>query len=198
MALCATGVLAEDYSTYLQMLRSNKYNLDAVVSERFVKIDAPAEWWALIDKETFNGQDSLNHTFTLFAGAVTTIATNMGWGDLRDLDRNNGYDGSSPLLAPMMDSWNGKIQFHVVISCKPDPKSVQGVKDSLDRLLAPFCSTYYFKPRGGKAMVNVNLDAKASKMSCKVSKDGNTYDVVLPVYATYSQSDLETALKRGM
>lgn len=190
--------MAQDYSTYLQSLRSHDYHLDAAVMERFVKIDAPAEFWQMIDAEPFNGQYSLNHSLGLFAGTVTTIASNMGWGDVRDLDRNSGYDGKSPLLAGMMDQWSGKIQFHLTVPFKPDAKSLEGVRDSLDRFFAPFQSTYFFKPRGGKAIVNIRMDPKATKMTCNVSKDGNTYDLVLPVYARYSQSELEERLKRGL
>ena len=41
----------------------------------------------------------------------------------------------------------------------------------------------YLKPRGGKLQMNISFDSKAKDFSGKVSKDGNTYDLVFPIYA---------------
>ncbi len=56
----------------------------------------------------------------------------------------------------------------------------------------------YLKPLGGKLQMNISFDPKAKDFSGKVSKDGNTYDLVFPIYAgNMSNWKFEELLKKG-
>ncbi len=188
---------AEGKAALVQGFRSANANLDAEIIDRFISIKASPAFWSVIDSESFNGQYTLSHWFANLAGSISSIATNMEWGDVRALDKNSGYNGKSPVVLSMLDDWKGKIAFSVDLGFEPDPAQVGTVINNLDLTLAPMTSTYYFKPRGGKAFVNIKVDPKATQSSVKVSPDGNTYNVILPAYVSISQSPLEDGLKKG-
>ena len=130
------------------------------------------------------------------SGTVPKIASNLKLGDVVELDDNSGRDGKSPLVADMIDSWKDKIRIAVAIDV-PDLETAKKAFENLDLVMAPLESSYTFLPRGGKAFINITADAKASAVSCKVSPDGNTYDIRIPVHASFSQSKLEDLLKAG-
>ena len=189
---------AEGKAQLIQALRSRKYVLDAMVLERFVTIKASPEVWAEIGSETSTAYGSFNDFFTSLNGIITKIADNMGWGDVRDLDQKNGFDGSSPLVASMLDSWKGKMTFTVDLTSKLELKSKYKMIDNLETVYNPLSFITYFKPRGGNAFVTLKADPGAAKASVTVSKDGNTYFVNIPATATCSQRDLESGLKKGL
>lgn len=197
LALPSAAQDAEGKAALVQGFRSANANLDAEIIDRFISIKASPAFWSVIDNESFNGQYTLSHWFANLAGTVSSIATNMEWGDVRELDKNSGYNGKSPVVLGMLDDWKGKIAVSVDLGFQPDPAQVATVISNLDLILAPMSSTYYFKPRGGKAFVNIKVDPKATKSSVKVSPDGNTYDVVIPAYVSISQSSLEDGFKKG-
>jgi hypothetical protein len=190
--LVASLAYAQDLSELRQMLAvSQKRPVHAQVVEKLctLKVSPQAFDYLMNDKDGQLAALSLGNT-------LIAVANNLGLGDVDALDRNNGYDGKSPLVADMIDSWKGKVSLTLVIP-QTDPEEIKKGIYQLSGAPAVFQSTNYFLPRGGQAHITWTLVTKAPEVACKVSKDGNTYDVTVPVHATLSQDKLSELVKKG-
>lgn len=192
IVLCCLPALAQDRKAELVQVLGQKKPVHAQVIDKLVTLNlSPAAWDYLIT-DTRDGQPMALG----FANTLIGIALTMGWGDVDTVDRNAGYDGKSPLVAEMIDSWKGKMALAVAIP-QTDPEDVKKAVYQLSGVPAPFQQDFIFKPRGGKAFLTWTCDSKAKELGVRISKDGNTYTVICPVNASMSQSALETALKEG-
>lgn len=155
---------------------------------------SPEAWTTILDPNSNKHRQVLRMT----ADTLIVVALNMGWGDLKQTDRDGGYDGKSPLLPPMVDSWKGKLSCSIEIPAGLDDKGRDKAIENLEYILSPMQNSYYCKPRSGKFLLSVSVDAKAPKMRFSMSKDASQFHFVLPAYATISQSDVENCLRQGL
>lgn len=167
--------------------------LQGLVVERLFEFQFNEKWWSyMLEPEPFNdGRKELK----ILAQSVTTMAKNMGWGDLNGLNSKTGNRGDSPLLEKMVDSWKDKIHVTVSLQHDYDDKSLKQTLDNIDYLGFPIQSQA--KPRAGKFYLHISLDPNASDLKGSVSADGATYTFVLPTYASYSQGKAENVMKLG-
>lgn len=171
---------------------SKRWPVNAQIAEKLMTFKySPAAWEYVLDPSGEGAQTMVN-----LSGTVGTVAKNLGLGDVVKTDDSQGRDGKSPLVADMIDSWKDKVRFTVAVDV-PDAATAKKAFANIDIVMAPLESTYNFLPAGGKAIVNIAADPKASDVSCKVSSDGNTYDIKVPVHASFSQSKLEELLRVG-
>lgn len=176
------GVSADDFS--------------AEIVSRFVTIEANSAWWdRLLDPET--SRDGAMHEMSNLALMIVRVAANLGLGDAVEVDRNSTYDGKGPLFLAMLEGWKAKVGVHLVLDFVPDDASAATALTNFDTVLEPFASPTYCKPRGGKFQLNLRFEPKATNYKLTVSKDGTTYDVLLPVHAEVSQSYFEQSLTSG-
>lgn len=196
LSSCQFGAFADDNKAELSnLLRNERYYLESMVLDRLVEIDASPQWWERINDPTQSGQYSTRTAFRVLVHSLMDVAKNMGWGDLSATDYSGGYNGSSPLLPEMVDSWKGKLSLKVVL--KDEPKTEDGLKASianLDYLANPVSNDYYNHPRSGKFLMYVQLDAKQPKAKYTWDKARTTFTVVIPAYGSVSQSEMERML----
>lgn len=193
--ICSAPALAQDDNTTAlrrMIAVSKRWPVNAQIAEKLMVFKlSPAAWEYILDPESDGAQ-----TVTNLAGTVADVADQMKLGDVVTLDRNSGYDGKSPLVADMIDSWKDKVRFTIAVDV-PDAETAKKAFANIDYVMAPLTNDYYFLPAGGKAIVNIAADPKATDIGCKVSADGNTYDIKVPIHASFSQSRLEELLRAG-
>ena len=193
LALLTTSWAQEEQSALYRVIGvSKRWPVNAQIAEKLMIFKySPAAWEYVLDPSSEGAQTMVN-----LSGTVAVVAKNLGLGDVVSTDDNQGRDGKSPLVADMIDSWKEKVRFTVAVDV-PDAATAKKAFANIDIVMAPLESSYNFLPAGGKAIVNIAADPKASDVSCKVSADGNTYDIKVPVHASFSQSRLEELLRVG-
>ena len=196
LVLCWLPAQAEDENkaSLIQLIQvGHNSPVEAMILQKHATfVLSPAAWTYINDPAQ---KDARNQIRTL-GSMLNTVAANMKWGDAIELDRKQGNDGKSPLTAEMVDSWSGKLALTLNIELT-SPDELAKAFANVGYLYQPTTNDYFFHPRGGKALLNVRLDRKAAKVDCKVSRDGNTYQVTLPVHGRVSQMELQDAYSGG-
>ena len=166
--------------------------LDALIIDRHVEFEmTPAAWDFILNSPDRDLASARNLGYLL-----RDVAYNMGWGDVQTADSNSGGKAKSPLVTNMVDSWKDKMSLKVKVDVK-DPEAVEKAFEQINLLSGAFTNDYYFHPRGGKALITVLVSESAAEQSVKVSPDGNTYELVVPVHAWFSQSGAREAMAVG-
>lgn len=194
----ASSVLAQDESRaqLIQLMKTtDRSPLSAMAVDRLMTLKfAPDVWQQVLDANN----NEPRHNIVILADTLIMLANNMGWGDLVSVDRNGTYDGTSPLLPPMVDSWKDKLSATVSIPAGLDNKGKETAWQNISYMCAPIQSTYFCKPRSGKFFLTITVDPKATDLRFSLSKDAAQYQFALPAYVTISQYKVENALKQGM
>ena len=194
LLLLTVPAWAQDRKAELaQALALIRYPLEAQVTEKLMTYKlSPAAWDYALAPEN---KDTLI-TLSNLASTLCIIATNLKLGDVKGLDSNSGNDGKSPLVADMIDSFKGKLDCSVTLELT-NPEEIKKAFTQLSYCLAPLQNDYCFHPRGGQAHLSFVADRKATGIGVKVSKDGNTYAITVPVHADVSQGAMQELLQRG-
>lgn len=168
--------------------------LPAMVIDRLFTLNLPPEGWASM---TAAENTEPRHLLRTVGDAMITVACNMGWGDLVATDRDSTYDGKSPLLPPMVDSWKGRLSCTIILPPGMDAEAREKAWTHISYLLPPMTNPAYCKPRSGKFLLVMRVDPKATDVGFHLSKDGTTYSFVVPVHADVSQLKVQTLLQSG-
>jgi hypothetical protein len=128
---------------------------------------------------------------------MVEMAIKMGWGDLKPLTRRTSTpQEGNPLIDQMIDSWKGRMSLKLVCNFKPTGEP------AMRKALSNLCAVAHpleeerVKPKSGKMFLTVTASPTASTYSVKASSDGTTFDIVVPVYADYSQDGLTSAFAK--
>jgi hypothetical protein len=196
--LTSTSAFAQDKEMLGNLMRNERSYLQAMVLDKLVTIEASPKWWERFCDPTQSGTGTPRHNLIILLGGLMSVAQNMGWGNLSELDYNSGYDGKSPLLVDMVDSWKGKLSLNLVLKDEPStPEGISNAHNNLSYLVSPMSNDYYCHPRSGKFLLSVRLDNKLPKGKYTWNKPMTEFTAVLPAYSTISQGDVETMLKVG-
>ena len=109
-----------------------------------------------------------------------------------------GSKGDAPPVLEALDSWKGKVGFTVTLPPGLDEEKKEQVMSNYDLINGVVGWKATCLPRGGKFFLNVTTSLKATEAQGSVSKDGNSYEVILPVYARITSGQLETIFAKGM
>lgn len=191
--LSAVSLAQDQKSQLAQALKSDGSPLEAAILMHMVDLDMDPGWWALM----LDPSDSKSARLELriFLTGIRDLGTNMGLGELAELDDDTGGKASSPPVLAMLKAWQEKIKVKVNIKFKPDDATTKNTVNGLDRMAYPIGTVA--KPRSGTMNLTVTFDPQVVKMTGTSSPDGGTYDIKLPVYSSWSQSKVDDIMKRG-
>jgi hypothetical protein len=186
---------AQDQAELLRNFRNSwsGYAIQAELFERYVKVNASPDWWAFLCSNRDGGYALVNLT-----RGILDQAPNLGWADVKTLDEGMGSRGDAPPVLEALDSWKGKVGVTVTLPPGLDDEKKKQVMSNYDLINGVIGWKATCLPRGGKLFINVSTSLKASEAQGSASKDGNTYEVVLPVYAGITSGQLENIFKKGM
>lgn len=160
---------AQDLATFLETLTPAR----AGVFRRAVVIEASPSWWVYLNQNSRSFAPGL-------AGGLVRLAKNMnlghqpeGWGDRISVN----------------------LKFPPTIN---DDISRQKILENLNYVPQPMVNPGYCLPRGGRFTLNVSFDPRSTMLAGNVSPDGNTYNLVSPIYATLYTSQLQEFFKKGL
>lgn len=194
--LLSSVALAQDKEELLRAYRNSwsGYPLEAALFQRFVEVEGDVDWWGyLVSNPTRHSPQ-----FVALAGSLANVANNLGWGDAQIMNSNLGGLADAPPLLQMLDSWKGKLAIRVKLPSGLNQEQKDNYLDNLALLNSPMGNNYVCLPRGGKFFLNVSFNAKATEAGGNVSKDGNSYDLVMPSYARIYTSQIERVFQKGL
>ena len=186
---------AHDQSELLRNFRNSwsGYAIQAELFERYVKVNASPDWWAFLCSNRDGGYALVNLT-----RGILDMAPSLGWADVKSMDEGMGSKGDAPPVLEALDSWKGKVGVTVTLPSGLDEEKKKQVMSNYDLINGVVGWKATCLPRGGKFFLNVSTSLKASEAQGSVSKDGNSYEVVLPVHAGITSGQLENIFKKGM
>ncbi len=185
---------------FLTILRGPlKYPLEANIMQRLVVIEASPGFWSRINGSSESVNSHPVKYLKSYGSALATLAENMGLGDLDGL-MYNIRDGNAPPIVGMIDSWKGKISLKIVLPFEPNDDTFAKTMAQTEIIANQLSRKDYLNPRGGEFHGTITYSDTATKATVKVSPDGNTYDIVIPIYmATASNlSAIVPGLKKGL
>lgn len=186
---------SQDQAELLRNFRNSwsGYAIQAELFDRYVKVNAPADWWTFLCADRDGGYALVNLT-----RGILDMAPGLGWADVKSLDEAMGGKGDAPPVLEALDSWKGKVSVTVTLPSGLDDAKKKQVMSNYDLINGVIGWKATCLPRGGKFFLNITTSAKATEAQGSVSKDGNSYEVVLPIYAGVTSGQLETIFKKGM
>ncbi|MBS2040341.1 hypothetical protein JST97_35465 [bacterium] len=185
----------QDQAELLRNFRNswNGYPILAEVFDRYVKVNATPDWWAFLCADRNSGYALVNLT-----RGLTDLGVNLGWADIKTMDEGMGGKGDAPPVLEALDSWKGKLAVTVTLPAGLDEARKTQVMSNYDLINGVVGWKAGCLPRGGQFFLNVTTSPKATEAQGKVSKDGNHYEVVLPIYASITSGQLEKIFVKGM
>ena len=153
----------------------------------------PPIWWAFLTTKKDCGYTLIN-----LANGILDMAPGLGWADAKTLDASAGGSGDSPTVLEALDSWKGKLGVTVNLPGGLDDVKKEQVMVNYELLGGVVGWKATCLPRGGKFFLTVSASPKVSAPQGSVSKDGNTYEVVLPTLVGITSGQLEEIFKKGM
>ncbi|MFN8611592.1 MAG: hypothetical protein U0931_28870 [Vulcanimicrobiota bacterium] len=186
---------SQDQAELLRNFRNSwtGYAIQAELFDRYVKVNASPDWWAFLCSNRDGGYALVNLT-----RGILDMAPGLGWADVKTMDESMGSKGDAPPVLEALDSWKGKLSVTVNLPAGLDDAKKQQVMSNYDLINGVVGWKASCFPRGGKFFLTVNTSAKATEAQGSVSKDGNTYEVFLPIYAGITSGQLENIFKKGM
>lgn len=169
LVLLASVAAAQDQDTFLQTLTPGR----AAVFREAVVIEANPSWWVYLNQNSRSFAPGL-------AGGLVQLAKNMNLGN-----KPEGWD----------DRIRVNLKFPPTIT---DDISRQKILDNLNYVPQPMVNPGYCLPRGGRFGLNVSFDPRSTILAGNVSQDGNTYNLVSPIYATLYTTQLQEFFKKGL
>lgn len=195
LVLATLPAWCQDQAEVLRNFRNswNGYAVQAELFERYVKVNAPADWWAFLSSNRDGGYALVNLT-----RGILDMAPGLGWADVKTLDEGMGFKGDAPPVLEALDSWKGNLGVTVTLPAGLDEEKKKQVMSNYDLINGVIGWKATCLPRGGKFFLNVTTSPKATEAKGSVSKDGNSYEVILPIYAGITSGQLENIFKKGM
>ena len=186
---------SEAEGEFLRFLRNDGAPEAAAAWERVVTVKAAPEFWAYANGP---GQKSMRNLAYGLNRAIGYLSNAMGWGDPATVLEQVKGDVNAPPYLAVLDGWKGKMAVNLNFENFVPDKG----KDQIENvwtMTTTMANPAYLKPRGGKMIMNVSFDPKLTDLVGKVSKDGNTYNMVFPIYAgTLSNWKYEEVFKKGL
>lgn len=169
LVLLAAAAGAQDLATFLETLTPGR----AGVFRQAVVIEANPSWWVYLNQNSRTFAPGL-------AGGLVQLAKNMQL-------------GNKP------ENWGGRISVNLKFPPTiTDDISRQKILENLNYVPQPMVNPGYCLPRGGRFSLNVSFDPRSTILAGNVSSDGNTYNLVSPIYATLYTSQLQEFFKKGL
>lgn len=169
------------------------YVRNAECFKRYVTVNASPDWWTFLLAD-----DRRAIQLVLITNGMLDLASNMGLGKVAELDDKTGGKAEFPGVLEMLDSWKGKMQVTINLPAGLDDARKTQFLENYELINGVIGWHYDCLPRGGKFFLTVNCSAKAADAQGKVSKDGNTYDVTIPVYSRITSGVLQTIFHKGL
>ncbi len=169
VVLLAAAAAAQDLATFLDTLTPGR----AGVFRQAVVIEANPSWWVYLNQNSRSFAPGL-------AGGLVQLAKNMNL-------------GSKP------ENWGDRISVNLKFppAINDDISRVK-ILENLNYVPQPMVNPGYCLPRGGRFTLNVSFDPRSTILAGNVSPDGNTYNLVSPIYATLYTSQLQEFFKKGL
>jgi hypothetical protein len=183
-------VWCQDQAELIRTYRNawSGHALQAELFERYFKVNAPGDWWSYLCTH----RDGGGLAMVDLSYGILQLAPNLGWADAKKVDD----DGGDALAC--LDSWKGKLSVTVNLPSGLNDEQKKQVMDNYNLISAVVGGRYQCMPRGGQFFLNISTSAKANEARGSVSKDGNRYEVILPVQAYATTMQLENIFKKGM
>lgn len=194
LLLLLPALAQEGQEEFLRNLRNDGKGGDAAVWERVVTVKAGPEFWTWANGP---GQRDMRTLAYGIARGLSAMSNALGTGDANEVLGQMKKDATAPPFLAVIDAWKGKYAVNIDLTNWVPDKGQQQI-GNLQGLTTTMANPAYLKPRGGKLTMNISFDPKAKDFGGKVSKDGNTYDLVFPIYAgNMSNWKFEELLKKG-
>ena len=186
---------AQDQEELLRSYRGpwNGYAIHTELFKRYVKINATPDWWAYLCANRDAGYNLVN-----ISNGILDLAPGLGWADVKTLDNEMGSNGDAPPVLEALDSWKGKLQVTINLPGGLDDVRKKQFIDNYMMISGVIGYKHDCLPRGGKFFLTIGVQPKATTVTGTVSKDGNTYDLLLPVYTGVSSAPFEPIFQKGM
>lgn len=189
LLLLALPAWCQDQQELLRTYRNawSGYPVEAETFDRYFKVNAPPDWWSYLCAHREAGLAMVDLTY-----GILGLAPNLGWADAKKL----ADDGGDFLGA--LDSWKGKVSVTVTLPPGLNDDQKKQVMDNYNLISAVVSGKYYCMPRGGQLHLNITTSPKAREARGSVSKDGNNYEISLPIQAYATTMQFENIFKTGM
>jgi hypothetical protein len=184
---------------FLLILRGQMaYPLRANIMERLVTIEASPGFWSRINGSSEGKNSHPVKYLSSYGEHLGNVAKTLGLGDV-DALMYNIRNGDAPPIVAMVDSWKGKISLKIVMDFEPTDDTFAKTMAQTEIIANQLGNEYNLKPRGGEFHGTITYSQTAPKATVEVSPDGNSYDIVVPIYmATASNlSAINAGLKKG-
>lgn len=160
----------------------------AVLAERLVDFKLTPTWWAYF---TPDGNTSQRNDMGNMINVLETAASNMGLGVVDTLD--SARDCQSPIFLETVDSWKPKLHLTLIMDDVP-ANAVDKAMGNFNKAIYPLT---WGKPKSGKYFVTVHVNPKAKALVCAWDKARTQLNVTVPVYADFSQGDIQSVVQRA-
>lgn len=169
------------------------YVIEAEVFKHYGVIEATPDWWTFLGADRENGYPIVH-----VSRGLLDIAPSLGWANVLELDEKMGGNGDAPPVLAALASWKGNVQVRIKLPAGIPDEQKKQFCTNFDLLSGVVGWKNTCQPRGKKLFINVTADPKATEVTGKVSADGNTYDIAIPVYASVTSGQFEEVFKKGM
>lgn len=193
--LLGLPALAQDQDELLRLYRSSwgGYNLHCEVFKRYFKVNASPDWWSFLCASQQNGFELVH-----LAVGVLDLAPGLGWADAKTIDDGLGSTGEAAPVLEALDSWKGKVSVTCNLPAGLSEEQKKQFMSNLQLVSGVVGWKHDCLPRGGKLFLTISASPKATEVGGTVSKDGNTYDLVLPVLTSITTGPLQAFFQKGM
>lgn len=186
-------------ATFLTVMKGQiGYPLSANIAQRLMVVEASPGFWSRINDSSASKNSHPVKLLSSYPENLALVAKNLGLGDVNGL-MYNIRDGNAPPIVAMIDTWKGKVSLKLVMDFEPTDETFEKTMAQTEIIANQLGNEYNLKPRGGEFHGTIIYSQTAPKATVKVSDDGNTYEIVVPIYiATATNlSAINAGLQKG-
>ncbi len=195
----AQATRTAQYGDFLTILRGQlKRPLQANIMERLVTIEASPGFWTRINGSNEGVNSHPVKLLSAYGENLGYAAKNLGLGDI-DGAMYQVRNADAPPVVSVIDSLKGKVDLTIVMNFEPNDETFKKTMEQTEIIASQLGNSYHLKPRGGQFHGRVIYSDTATQASVKVSPDGNSYEIVVPIYVSTATnlSAIVAGLKKG-